>query len=1388
MKYWIVLIIVLNTYRLNAQNQLISFSNSSQQNNIEARRSIIDNGLDGVSVQYEFDNAMVHYQVENSTYYQYFYIKDFTQSQEVGYPMLPVHTDLIMIPKDANLSIQVQDSVSSYYNNFLIYPALEPVSDQFGASSPLFETNTLAYQSNNFYPKNLVELKGIISIRGIRYAMIEVHPIQYRASDGKLRLNGKINYKVSFVGASQFIDFDEYSYRFMRSSYNLPLNNQFLKTAIEHYISLNPQEQRNTEEPNYLIITHQDFTAAADSLAKWKSQLGYFTEIITDIQWTSEKISNLIQSYYSNQNKKPEYILFLGSPEKVPTAWISRNNSSFDSDQPYTCLDGINDHFSDVSYGRIAVNNAEQAKQVIAKIIQYEQFPNQDSNFYQTISNIGQFESEGSGYEKSVSIKTSETIDAYLRNKNYSLNRLYTAAAAISPSNYNNTYYSAGEAIATTLKRPNYAWNKTAYDIRQAFNTGNFLITYYSSSWSGGWSNPSFNKTDLSMLNNNGKFPLIVSLGGNIGQSSDPNNLAKNLLLIKNGGAIGILAHSKYSFSIHNAAINLGIIDAIWPNPGLLPDYQTTYNGFPRPSHYNLTSIGDLKNQSLLQMITLSGSDTNLIQQMQESMVVYGDPSLRLWTQKPDSIIVGNINNLNCSTDTSLIITANTDALASLMIGDKIIAISEIINGSCNLYFNDLSGDKAILTLSAENKIPCIIEIPIVGNCPKADFSLSAINYCITDSFLVTNASNHYSTNCIWNFGQGGIPSQAFGLGPFYIQYTSAGLKTIQLSLVDSNGITQSELSKTLIIDSLCANHLPMEGNDISYDCHGWLRDNGHTAHYSNNILSSYTISPSGASQVNIVFSEVELVGNDQINLYDGPNINSPLLLSIDSNTQLSSSIISSGGSITIEQNTDAKGHAAGFLLAWNCIINSHLPQAKFYTNDSISCNSDIQFYDLSTGGIDNRIWDFGDNTFSTQQHPKHRYLQNGNYTVQLTVSNANGSNSLTKSNYVNLQQINQPTITDVYRCHFGKIDLSVSASVGEFRWYDSDIAGQLLGIGKTLNPTLVDTITTFYVEGVQYQYHLLSGKPDTSGQGFYSQPQSNEYLQFDVMESAHLISVDLYAQNAGRTVLKLINSAQELIQLSEVSLNAGKNKIHLNWDIQAGINYSLRVSSDVALYQNFNQVIYPIANANQVIITASSDPSHYYYAYHWQIRGDACISPRTEVRAVVSDTLSAIAEFSYHFNANQLILENNSQYADSYYWEFGDGDFSLEASPTHQYANVGLYTVKLIASNTCGNSAIIKQITIQNSAIHSPTAINQLRIYPNPATNLLNIEFQLLQTSAVKLKLYNTIGQVVMKKNLYETGIQQQHYMDISRIAKGVYVLELSTAGETYRNKIIKE
>lgn len=59
-----------------------------------------------------------------------------------------------------------------------------------------------------------------------------------------------------------------------------------------------------------------------------------------------------------------------------------------------------------------------------------------------------------------------------------------------------------------------------------------------------------------------------------------------------------------------------------------------------------------------------------------------------------------------------------------------------------------------------------------------------------------------------------------------------------------------------------------------------------------------------------------------------------------------------------------------------------------------VSNNLVVDFTDMSTGTIDNHLWDFGDGNTSTMMNPQHTFAAPGTYTVCLTVTNSCGSDS----------------------------------------------------------------------------------------------------------------------------------------------------------------------------------------------------------------------------------------------------------------------------------------------------------------------------------------------------------------------------------------------------------
>lgn len=63
-----------------------------------------------------------------------------------------------------------------------------------------------------------------------------------------------------------------------------------------------------------------------------------------------------------------------------------------------------------------------------------------------------------------------------------------------------------------------------------------------------------------------------------------------------------------------------------------------------------------------------------------------------------------------------------------------------------------------------------------------------------------------------------------------------------------------------------------------------------------------------------------------------------------------------------------------------------------------------VRFQNFSDGDVVRYLWDFGDGAQSTEKNPEHEYLQEGLYTVKLSViTSTGGQGSTTKSNYIEI-------------------------------------------------------------------------------------------------------------------------------------------------------------------------------------------------------------------------------------------------------------------------------------------------------------------------------------------------------------------------------------------------
>lgn len=197
----------------------------------------------------------------------------------------------------------------------------------------------------------------------------------------------------------------------------------------------------------------------------------------------------------------------------------------------------------------------------------------------------------------------------------------------------------------------------------------------------------------------------------------------------------------------------------------------------------------------------------------------------------------------------------------------------------------------------------------------------------------------------------------------------------------------------------------PENGNLSIQDCSGILYDSGGAnAEYTNDNVAYITISGTSGDALSFTFSMFDVENFfDNLTIYDGPTINSPVIGSYTGTTLPNNGdpIILSGMVGLIVFDSDFIITRDGFEMSFECIDYSEPPVADI-SYQSFTCSGTVAFADESTQFPDSWNWDFGDGNTSTDQNPAYTYTNPGTYDIQLIACNDNGCDTTMVASAVN--------------------------------------------------------------------------------------------------------------------------------------------------------------------------------------------------------------------------------------------------------------------------------------------------------------------------------------------------------------------------------------------------
>ena len=392
-----------------------------------------------------------------------------------------------------------------------------------------------------------------------------------------------------------------------------------------------------------------------------------------------------------------------------------------------------------------------------------------------------------------------------------------------------------------------------------------------------------------------------------------------------------------------------------------------------------------------------------------------------------------------------------------------------------------------------------------------------------------------------------------------------------------------------------------------------------------------------------------------------------------------------------------------------------------------------INFIDESTTNTTSWNWSFpgGVPATSTEQNPTVVYNQAGEYPVTLIAENSNGTNTLTKTDYVQVSAV-LPTAafsTEINGEIVSFINESIAAT--SYQW----------DLGDGNMSTLKYPTNDYNIDGF-YDIKLIVNNgcgADTIVQTIIINPDN--VLPFPDF-SADIIS------GCGPLTVQFTDESSE-------------NTTGWWWEFQGGTPGNSSEQNPIVVFENIGSYF--------VQLTASTD-----------------VGDRSKFKENYIEVTDDPPQALYTVGDSDLtiFLFNNSINADSYLWLFGDGNSSTEEGPTHTYAEAGVYEVSLIATNGCGSDTLnytVDQLPTNTSAVEN---IRRWEVFPNPNTGKFTVLLNATPSiESTFLKIYDLLGQLVY---ITETDFSNgQLIEEINRpdLPKGTYQVVV----ENEKMKVIK-
>ncbi|MCB0735988.1 MAG: PKD domain-containing protein [Bacteroidetes bacterium] len=608
---------------------------------------------------------------------------------------------------------------------------------------------------------------------------------------------------------------------------------------------------------------------------------------------------------------------------------------------------------------------------------------------------------------------------------------------------------------------------------------------------------------------------------------------------------------------------------------------------------------------------------------------------------------------------------------------------------------------------SSAGSYSIIVNVASVNNCTAADTlavtvytvpiaRFSATTACETDTTTFANQSS-ITTGFIsskWFFGTGDSSLQ---ISPKYL-YDSADVYRVQLLTTSLNGCVDTAIKMVTVNDNA----------NLDFSISGSCTDE--TLSITNNTTGS-------ASQV------WTFAGTDSTTAF------------------APTKTYSNAGTYTVWLYAQTSKGCKDSLQKTLQVYQA--PNAIFTTNNV--CRGDSATMQNFSSNANIVSWNFGDGTSSTSSAPKKLYAQSGQYSIKLTVSNANCVDSTTKS----------ITIYSAPTSNFSAANVCLGDTT---HLYDSSFnaSGYTWLLGNGLNST-AQSPSLVYASAGNYSVQLITSTPNncvdtaTKTVTVYSLPaaaisavsttctgdtitptnsttNANSYQwTFGTNDTLRTQNIGYaFSSNGSYSIVLLATNANGCIDRDTATIDVFATPV-ANFSTQnvcdrkqsSFTNTTTLAAGTLTYAWNFGD-----GTGNSTI----KNPTYTYASSGvYPVELVATSNRGCQDSITVNDTIYALPNPSFSATNkcenDTTTFTNSSTNATSYVWHFGDGNTSTNTNPKHLYSAAGSYTAKLIATNAEGCvDSTTKTITAYSLPVAgisvSNNCLNDVSTFTNTSTN----------------------------------------------------------------------